>query len=218
MKLIPLIISLGILGLFGCSSDKPDTSALLQNPYPQLSSNTEKIETATIIIDKSTDKAISLNKDKAIAVILPVIKSTNSTIKELNENTKEQLVESDKIIKSLEDDNKQIDKLKTELKEAKGAMGIAFKWINTIAYGLCLLGIAAGFVMIYLKMTSSGIGVIALSTIMLGVVIFVSLYQVYVAIGAGLLLLAAVIYVGIRYHEGKSIISQLKKKYENTNI
>jgi hypothetical protein len=197
------LISLLIILSYGCNSQKdlPKTNDYV-TPNA-LSIPVSKIEDITTRIKPNNNEIDSLSKNisemslKAISINpkiseLPIIKSNADKITFVNTENIKNINVLDTIKTELIDSSKQIELLKRNIEELKSENNVVKlelqKGMNKIlllTYGLCILGITGGVILMFFNQQNNGIIVICVSVAMLGLIYFLQTYAWLLGIVSG---------------------------------
>lgn len=225
-----IIISFVTLGLSGCSlfdkkpviTNDPNESVIspaalgipvakMDDTIKHFTENNTNIGTLSKGISTIAEKtAIANPKLKE----LPEIKKSADKIDSINqENVKntQQLVEvKDQLVKAsgeVEGLKKEVEKQKTELQKGMNK-------ILLMVYGLCILGMAAGVILIFFEQRGNGIIALGSSMSILGLVYFLQEYAWVLGLMSGLFVVGLLIVCALQILGDSKVKAELVKSFE----
>lgn len=226
-----IIISFITLGLSGCSlfKDKPVVTndpvndsvispvalsvpiAKMDETIKRFSENNTNIDTLTKDASTAAEKvAIANPKVKEIPEIKKKIDRIDCINQENIKETQKLIEERNQFIKGSEETEglkKEVEKQKTELQKGMNK-------ILLMVYGLCMLGLVAGVILIFFEQRSNGIVAIGSSASILGLVYFLQEYAWVLGLLSGLFVVGLLVMCTLQIFGDSKIKSELVKSFE----
>lgn len=160
------------------------------------------------------DKAVIISKAYPKIEEPTQIKYNAEKLLFINDENNKSILSLTQVKSQLESASQEIEKLKSEIAESKSELSKGMQKILITVYGLCILGLIAGIILIWFNQQKNGIILVGSSASILGCVYFLQHYAWILGIISGVIFIISLIICIARIVKDQKIKRELVQSYE----